>query len=628
MTDTLLAPESSIGCFYKSSVEIVVLDKVNTLAVPVSSLLDTVDWASGPLGPKSEWPACLHAAIGIMLPSQAQIVMFWGPEFVAFYNDAYAPTIGNKHPHAFGRPAREYWNELWDDLEPLLKRVLAKGETVAAKDRPFYIERHGYPETVYFDISYSPVADQDGTVRGVFCIVNETTERVKADAALRESEERLRAIFAQSAAGIALGDLTGKLLSVNDHFCRIVGRPRDELIGIRMQEITFADDLPENQRLFQHMVQTGESFEIEKRYVRGDGSLVWVANSVSAIRDDGGNMSQAVAISVDIGERRHAQEIEKHLASMIASSNDAIMGIDLDMKITSWNAAAEKLYGYSQDEVVGRSVLMLVPDGRQEEEPRILTEVRAGRFVEPYETQRRRKDGRLVEVLLSVSPIRDANGRVIGASKTAHDITARKDAERLKSILVNELHHRVKNVLATVTAIARQTLGRDKANQEEVEAFTSRLASLSRAQDLLVHADWQHADLKAVMQQALSPYPVDAFQIGGPSVPLPPRAVVSLSLALHELATNAAKYGALSAPGGQVSISWQFEPLADNRLRIVWEERGGPEVAPPRRRGFGSTLIERLLSAELKGETKFVYEKSGVICVIEAEMSKDDGGTA
>ncbi|MDH0117269.1 PAS domain S-box protein [Agrobacterium pusense] len=605
--------------------EIVVLDKVNTLAVPVSSLLDTVDWASGPLGPKSEWPACLHAAIGIMLPSQAQIVMFWGPEFVAFYNDAYAPTIGNKHPHAFGRPAREYWNELWDDLEPLLQRVLAKGETVAAKDRPFYIERHGYPETVYFDISYSPVADQDGTVRGVFCIVNETTERVKADAALRESEERLRAIFAQSAAGIALGDLTGKLLSVNDHFCRIVGRPRDELIGIRMQEITFADDLPENQRLFQHMVQTGESFEIEKRYVRGDGSLVWVANSVSAIRDDGGNMSQAVAISVDIGERRHAQEIEKHLASMIASSNDAIMGIDLDMKITSWNAAAEKLYGYSQDEVVGRSVLMLVPDGRQEEEPRILTEVRAGRFVEPYETQRRRKDGRLVEVLLSVSPIRDANGRVIGASKTAHDITARKDAERLKSILVNELHHRVKNVLATVTAIARQTLGRDKANHEEVEAFTSRLASLSRAQDLLVHADWQHADLKAVMQQALSPYPVDAFQIGGPSVPLPPRAVVSLSLALHELATNAAKYGALSAPGGQVSISWQFEPLADNRLRIVWEERGGPEVAPPRRRGFGSTLIERLLSAELKGETKFVYEKSGVICVIEAEMSKDDG---
>ena len=604
-------------------VEILILNNVNepANAVPVASLLDVTDWASGPLGPRSEWPACLHAAIGIMLPSQAQIVMFWGQEFVALYNDIYAPTIGNKHPHAFGRPAREYWNELWDDLEPLLKRVLDKGETIAAKDRPFYIERHGYPETVYFDISYSPVTDQDGIVRGVFCIVNETTERVKADAALRESEERLRAIFAQSAVGIALGDLTGKLISVNDHFCQIVGRRRDELIGIQMQDITFAEDLPENQRLFKHMVETGESFEIEKRYVRGDGSLVWVLNSVSAIRDDQGNMSQAVAISADIGERRHAQEVERHLASMIASSNDAILGIDLDMTITSWNAAAEKLYGYSEDEVVGRTVLMLVPDDRREEEPTILRQIKAGRIVEPYETQRLRKDGRLVEVLLSVSPIRDVNGRVIGASKTAHDITARKDADRLRSILVNELHHRVKNILATVTAIARQTIGRDKANHEDMEAFTSRLGSLSRAQDLLVHADWQHADLRAVLQQALSPYPAESFQISGPGVSLPPRAVVSLSLALHELATNAAKYGALSVPEGQVSISWQRQRTDGERLRVVWEERGGPEVMSPQRKGFGSTLVERLLSAELNGETKLFYEKNGVICVIEAEIN-------
>ncbi len=605
-------------------VETVVLDKVNDRAIasPVADLLNMVDWASSPLGPKSEWPASLQSAVNIMLPSQAQIVLFWGSEFVALYNDLYAPTIGYKHPHAFGRPAREYWSELWDDLEPLLKRVLENGETVAAKDRPFYIERHGYPETVYFDISYSPVADESGVVRGVFCIVNETTERVKADADLRESEERLRAIFAQSAAGIALGDLSGTLISVNDHFCRIVGRTRDELVGMRMQDLTFADDLPENQRLFRHLVETGESFEIEKRYVRGDGSLVWVSNAVSAIRDDKGNMSQAVAISIDIGERRRAQDIERHLASMIASSNDAILGIDLDMKITSWNAAAEKLYGYSEEEAVGQTILMLVPDERRDEEPSILTQIKAGRIVEPYETQRQRKDGQLVEVLLSVSPICDANGNVIGASKTAQDITARKDAERLRSILVNELHHRVKNILATVIAIARQTIGRDKANHEDVEAFTNRLSSLSRAQDLLVHADWQQADLRAIVQQALSPYPADAFAVSGPSVFLPPKAVVSLSLALHELATNAAKYGALSVLGGQVSISWKFERVGDDRLTIIWEERGGPEVMPPARKGFGSTLVERLLAAELKGQTKFSYEKSGVICVIETEMSK------
>ena len=548
--------------------------------------------------------------------------MFWGPEFVAFYNDIYAPTIGNKHPHAFGRPAREHWSELWDDLEPLLKRVLDNGETVAAKDRPFYIERFGYPETVYFDISYSPVSDQDGLVCGVFCIVNETTERVNADAALRESEERLRAIFAQSAAGIALGDLAGKLISVNNHFCQIVARPRDELIGMRMQDLTFADDLPENRRLFKNLVETGESFEIEKRYIRGDDSLVWVSNSVSAIRDEHGKISQAVAISIDIGERRHAQEVERHLASMIASSNDAILGIDLDMTITSWNAAAEKLYGYSRAEAIGQTVLMLVPEERKEEEPTILRQIKSGHIVEPYETQRLRKDGRLVEVLLSVSPIRDANGRIIGASKTTHDITSRKDAERLKSILVNELHHRVKNILATVIAIARQTISRDKANRADMEAFENRLGSLSRAQDLLIHGEGQYADLNAVVEQATSPYPAEAFQISGRSLPLLPKAVVALSLALHELATNAAKYGALSVPEGRVSVSWHYEPIENATLKIIWKEQGGPEVAPPQRKGFGSTLIERLLSAELRGQAEVFYEKSGVICVVEADMSQ------
>lgn len=590
-------------------------------AVSVVDLLETVDWAASPLGPRAEWPACLQAAVDIMIPSQAQIAMFWGPEFVALYNDIYAPTIGDKHPHAFGRPGREYWTELWDDLEPLLKRVFENGETVAAKDRPFYIERHGFPETVYFDISYSPVRDQNKTVCGVFCIVNETTDRVKADAAMRESEERFRAIFSQSAAGIALSDLTGKLISVNQRYCEIVNRPASELIGTHIQAITYAEDVPGNAIQFKRLVETGESFDIEKRYVRGDGSLVWGGNSVSAIRDESGRIVQTVAIVVDITERKRAQEIERLLALMIASSNDAMLAIDLDMVITSWNAAAERLYGYSSQEAIGRSVMMLVPDDRAEEEPEILRQIRAGQVVNRYETQRLRKDGSLVDVLLSVSPIIDPSGRVIGASKLAHDISARKEAERLQAILVGELHHRVKNILATVTAIARQTMGRDKDHREDVDAFTSRLSSLSRAQDLLLHGDWQFAELKSVVLQAISPYPAETFTVRGPTVPLPPKAVVSLSLALHELATNAAKYGALSVAGGRVSVVWDHD-LATSQLTIIWKEEGGPDVVPPTRRGFGSTLVERLLTAELKGDAQISYERHGVVCVIKANISQ------
>ncbi len=158
----------------------------------ISAVLRDRDWSASPLGDPSEWSSSLKTAVGLLLRAEAQIVLFWGTEFVALYNDAYAPTIGDKHPRALGRPARESWTELWDDLQPLLQGVRDTGKTFSAKDRPFYIERHGFGETVYFDVSYSAVPEADGSVGGVLCIVSETTERVRAAAALRESEARLR----------------------------------------------------------------------------------------------------------------------------------------------------------------------------------------------------------------------------------------------------------------------------------------------------------------------------------------------------------------------------------------------------------------------------------------------------
>jgi signal transduction histidine kinase/ActR/RegA family two-component response regulator len=149
-------------------------------------------WSGSPLGHPEQWTSSLKTTVGLVLRAEAQIVLFWGEEFVALYNDAYAPTIGDKHPRALGRPAKENWTELWDDLEPLLQGVRDTGKTFSAKDRPFYIERHGFGETVYFDISYSAVPEADGRVGGVLCIVSETTGRIRASAALRESEARLR----------------------------------------------------------------------------------------------------------------------------------------------------------------------------------------------------------------------------------------------------------------------------------------------------------------------------------------------------------------------------------------------------------------------------------------------------
>ncbi|RTM00944.1 MAG: hybrid sensor histidine kinase/response regulator, partial [Hyphomicrobiales bacterium] len=159
----------------------------------VAGLIRGYSWDSSPLGPPDAWTPSLRTTVDLMLAAQAEIVLFCGPDFVALYNDAYAPTIGDKHPRALGRPARENWAELWDDLEPLLSGVLTTGETFSAKDRPFYIERSGgVGETVYFDVSYSAVRAQDGSVEAVLCIVSETTARVLAAARVREREQRFR----------------------------------------------------------------------------------------------------------------------------------------------------------------------------------------------------------------------------------------------------------------------------------------------------------------------------------------------------------------------------------------------------------------------------------------------------
>ena len=193
----------------------------------------------------------------------------------------------------------------------------------------------------------------------------------------------------------------------------------------------------------------------------------------------------------------------------------------------------------------------------------------------------------------------------------------------MHTTLLREIKHRLKNNLSTVLAIARQSFRGIGAESEDFRKFEARLLALSNAHDLITRENWDSAELKDVVAQMLTMHGRQRFEIDGPDLRLSPKSALALTLALHELATNAAKYGALSVPTGRVIIKWSIKHKSSPELIFRWQEQDGPEVSPPSRRGFGSQLIERVLAIELKGEVRIIYDPAGIICEIDAPLSAE-----
>jgi two-component sensor histidine kinase len=226
---------------------------------------------------------------------------------------------------------------------------------------------------------------------------------------------------------------------------------------------------------------------------------------------------------------------------------------------------------------------------------------------------RRAKDGRDIDISVTVSPLRDISGKIVGASKVARDITERKQADKLQRLLMDELNHRVKNTLATIQAIASQSLRRSKSPSDFVSSFSGRVQSLARAHDLLTQTKLQGAEIKELVheQVAFGGTEDKRISISGPGLMLDAQAAVHLALVLHELATNARKYGALSTPNGRLSNNWELQTNGGHKLILDWKESGGPTVTAPKERGFGSTLIEKTLQSH-GGEVTVSYAADGV----------------
>jgi two-component sensor histidine kinase len=267
---------------------------------------------------------------------------------------------------------------------------------------------------------------------------------------------------------------------------------------------------------------------------------------------------------------------------------------------------------------------MLIPHEYQSEEPSILERVRRGERVEPYDTVRKRKDDKLVPISLSVSPVYDGTGRIVGASSIARDITSRKESEQAIRLLMREVNHRVKNQYSVILSMIRETRERSRNPEDFERGVRERIMALSRSHDLLVSADWKGAYLRELLLSQLQPFGhEDRIHLSGPPVMLRPNAVQYLGIAFHELATNSVKYGVLSGNEGSLEVTWSAKTAENGEKRFVlnWCETGGPAVSAPGGKGFGTIVIERVAPQAVDGTSEVAFGPTGVTWVLEAPMT-------
>lgn len=470
------------------------------------ALMRVHDWSRSPLGPPAAWPQELRTVVGITLGSLQPMLIVWGPEQTTLYNDGYAAMCGERHPAALGRPFRELWFDIWDQVDPIITAAYA-GIGTSMDDIEFLMHRKGYPEETHFAFSYTPVRDGQGRVLGMFCACQETTDTVLSNRARARERDRMLQVFERALGAVAILEGPDHVFTyVNPDYLTLVGN-RD-VVGKPIREA-----LPE---------------------IEGQG-FVELLDTVYT----GGEAHVGRSIGIDL-QRRAGAETEK-------------------------------------------------------------------RFVD-----------------FLYQPMRDVAGQVDSIFVQAIDVTERIEAERQQALVNRELGHRLKNQLAMVQAIVSQTIRSAPDLESAAHNIGARVQALAHAHDILIAEEHGRTTVEAVVRRITLVHddPAESrFVFDGPEMGVASRPALSLSLILHELSTNAAKYGALSNREGIVNISWGRERNeVGDRFFLRWREIGGPPVLAPAGSGTGTRLIRAGLSGTIDCVVALDYDPEGVTCGIGAEL--------
>jgi PAS domain S-box-containing protein len=458
----------------------------------------------------------------------------------------------------------------------------------------------------------SPLFDSSGEFIGAVNMLVDITERKRQEEATRQSERDLRDFLQHAHMPIHWVGPDGVVLWANRAELQMLGYSHDEYIGRHIADF-HADQLVIDDIL--KRLTGGETLtDYEARLRHKDGSIRDVLINSSGFCK-GGKFAHTGCFTRDITDSKRGTEAAQRLASIVESSDDAIVSKDLNGIITSWNKGAERVFGYLAHEAIGKHISIVFPPDRVDEEPAILERVRRGERIDHYETVRQRKHGSRIDVSLTVSPVRDNKGKIVGASKIVRDITERTRSETQIAMLAREAEHRAKNVLATVQATVN--LSNADTPDELKRVIGGRIQALANVHRLFAATRWEGADLHNLIQDELAAYLTGGESratIEGHTLLLEPAAAQAVAVTVHELATNAAKYGSLSTPNGSVRV--QCLQPANGRVLLRWTEQDGPPVEHPTRSGFGSRIMESMVRAQLRGEITFDWRTSGLVCEI------------
>lgn len=457
------------------------------------------------------------------------------------------------------------------------------------------------------EIAMIPIEDDAGRVGSLVAIGIDVTERAR----------RYRATFENAAVGMAYISADLKLVTVNEAVCGILGYPARELLGKSMLDVTHPDDLGVTVAATDRIrAREIDDYDVEKRYLRKDGSAVWARESVGCARKGDGSVDYFVAGILNISRRKHAEEelnkSEERFKIAVLRAPIPLLLFDDREQILALSARWLQESGYSRDELhtLGDWTARAYGERAGEVLEYLRDMIASGRGVVRRVQQMVRTHGGLRRewsfVASSLGSLSDGRRLFMAA---AQDTTERKAHEEQIEMLMREARHRTKNILGIVQSVARQTVAHDP--EQFLETFSERIQALAANQDLLVKSQWQGADVEDLVRAQLAHFTDlvgSRIAVHGPKLRVNAAAAQAIGLAVHELATNAGKYGALSTDGGHVDVDWRSDA---HRFAISWIERGGPCVQPPDHRGFGSMVIDSVAKRAVGGEVALDYAPAG-----------------